>query len=365
MADFRGQLERTRQLAPIPALPLERIFRLRDVRRRRQRVGAGLVAVAIMLIAALAAVGVFHGDRRPVVQPPGQGTIDVFGFGMTDYGMNAIRTMSPDGTFSTVVASCPRSCGLIRGAAWSRDGTQLAYTTTTFGCGRGCHHPYARNDGVHILNVATGVDHLIVKVPHDWSPDHAFGTIAWSPDGAELVYDTGWDHGAELNVVNTDGTDPRVLLSVRGSTPLDQPSWSPDGSRIACGRQGRIFTLTPDGSKPVYLIDGEAPTWSPDGSTIAYYLENVRDGIDAIGEIAPDGTNQRILAEIPRRYSLGVDIEWSPNGAQLAAMVDNSIYVIDRDLGNRHLLARVPIRTIDSPPAVMGLTWQPIPPDEP
>ncbi|MBZ5563550.1 MAG: protein kinase [Acidobacteriia bacterium] len=49
---------------------------------------------------------------------------------------------------------------------------------------------------------------------------------AWSPDGRTLAY----VNGSELLLANSDGSNPRRLVSMKG-VPL-APEWSPDGSKI-------------------------------------------------------------------------------------------------------------------------------------
>ncbi len=72
------------------------------------------------------------------------------------------------------------------------------------------------------------------------------------------------------------------------------PSWAPDGRRIAVSALDTLWTLAPDGSRPAPLVRDEAPgierdpAWSPDGARIAFaadrgagfdiYVASVRDG---------------------------------------------------------------------------------------
>lgn len=77
--------------------------------------------------------------------------------------------------------------------------------------------------------------------------------------------------GREVWVMNPDGTGPTRLLAG------DQPSWSPDGSKIAFGcpypNYDSVCTAPADGSS-VHLVPNNEPypqadpTWSPDGQRL-------------------------------------------------------------------------------------------------
>jgi Tol biopolymer transport system component len=55
--------------------------------------------------------------------------------------------------------------------------------------------------------------------------------------------------------------------------PAAQPSFSPDGARIAYLHDGHIWVMNRDGSAAHEVVSIDAsfsPSWSPDGSTIAF-----------------------------------------------------------------------------------------------
>jgi TolB protein len=110
---------------------------------------------------------------------------------------------------------------------------------------------------------------------------------AWSPDGQKIVYatDAGRNQPLRLHVMNADGSDDQQLASSRRRDYSD-PSWSPNGTRIA-------FAILKPGDTPrgfdsslavVNAADGSAfrrltraggpdelnPNWAPDGLQIAY-----------------------------------------------------------------------------------------------
>ncbi len=106
-----------------------------------------------------------------------------------------------------------------------------------------------------------------------------------SPDGKRVAFrvSTGTDPASDIYVANIDATQPRrITHSGRHDT---QPSWSPDGKRIAfisipAGTSGDYLlqTIGPDGSGLKTIVSGvtemRLPAWSPDGNSIAYQTRN-------------------------------------------------------------------------------------------
>ena len=96
-----------------------------------------------------------------------------------------------------------------------------------------------------------------------------------SPNGKEIVYTRGWidrmhdEREASIWIIKTDGTKNRFLVDGRN------PSWSPDGSRIAFTAKGdpegtQLFVMYRDeAGNPTQITRLEySPsniTWSPDG----------------------------------------------------------------------------------------------------
>lgn len=125
---------------------------------------------------------------------------------------------------------------------------------------------------------------------------------AWSPDGTRIAYTSDWamfDLWFDIWVVSPDGSQQTALTT---HTPADpnpyehyQPAWSPNGRRIAfvlcywaftrCSSSA-VSLINADGSGVVRLAAASgfaSPTWSPDGQVIAYASSNAIEWVSADG----------------------------------------------------------------------------------
>jgi Tol biopolymer transport system component len=98
----------------------------------------------------------------------------------------------------------------------------------------------------------------------------------WSPDGSRIAYTSDG-----LVVMNADGTGRVGLIPYADGLHIADPAWSPDGSRIAFVRllqpffQTDIWLINADGTGLTQVTTTDSifetyPTWSPDGSMIAF-----------------------------------------------------------------------------------------------
>jgi Tol biopolymer transport system component len=203
--------------------------------------------------------------------------------------------------------------------------------------------------------------------------------------GAERIVFGGGGGDAQLDLfsMNPNGSDVLQLTDTPSSE--DQPSPSPDGSRIAFalrvpgdpgsyaigvvdadgGNQGEIPGTRLETRNP---IDG--PAWSPDGSEIAFAVYGEGGGIYAVGIDA--ASPRRLTSAGPPTTRIDTEPVWSPSGDAIAFVrwilgdSDESpayeILKVSSSGGEPTLIARFPASTQAAPDdngEVRGLSWSP------
>ncbi len=116
-----------------------------------------------------------------------------------------------------------------------------------------------------------------------------------------------------LVVMNSDGGNPHVILTMPEFTLVGSPKWSHDGSKIVfdASRQvigenrKHVFVVNADGSGAKDLGLGAVPSWSPDDKQITFS----RPGVWIMNG---DGTGRRQID------SRGFGSQWSPKSGQIA-----------------------------------------------
>jgi Ca2+-binding RTX toxin-like protein len=198
-------------------------------------------------------------------------------------------------------------------AAWSRDGTRIAYVqgATLYASDAG---------GANAQQLADGIT----------SPPGDVTGPVWSPDGTQLAIETT----SGLMIVQADGSGSTIIDSDVGTNP----SWSANGSWLAFERGDtgahEIWIVHPNGTEPTRVLGGDAdyrfPQWAPTGDRLAF----LRGRIGYTLYVVTVGERSQILLG-------GVDPEspprWSPNGSQLAAAAAQEckrfgIYVVQSQL---------------------------------
>lgn len=131
----------------------------------------------------------------------------------------------------------------------------------------------------------------------------------FSPTGDRILFVQLTPSGRSLRILDRV-TRQESPLSI---PQVDRAVWSPDGTRIAFVRGGRIRLINSDGTGETQLTSGPddgGPYWSPDGTRIAFSRGR------AVYVINADGTGLRTVS-VDKRLSG----PWSPDGRSLALTV--------------------------------------------
>lgn len=185
---------------------------------------------------------------------------------------------------------------------------------------------------------------------------------AYSPDGKRIAFArddmSGSDASSVIGIRDLASGTVSFIESTRvprGQTHLHQPSWSPDGAKLAyhLDTQGqgderpskiRIEIVNVDGTglRELPAPAGEAkagdPDWSPDGSLIVFSTmpnregEGDRNGSTGIFTIHPDGTG---LTDVCGTcLAGGIAPSWTPDGKHILFWGYRTWALMDPDGGN-------------------------------
>jgi Tol biopolymer transport system component len=153
----------------------------------------------------------------------------------------------------------------------------------------------------------------------------------------------------DLVVMRENGSHKRVLTPA-GRDDSD-PSWSPDGLRIAFsfynGRRSRIGLLELGTGLVRDLGDGFNPDWSPDGRRLVFLDA---EGFNDLLTMNANGTNRRRLGLGETGIADETDPAWSPDGTEIA-FVGDGLWIVGARTGKARR-----IRADGTPGAA---TWSP------
>jgi Tol biopolymer transport system component len=261
-------------------------------------------------------------------------------------------------------------------AAWSPDGADVAFE---------------RADGIWVMNLATWVGRPLAQGSAPaWSPDGAwiayrhwsgdiarlaitrpdgsgnrdlsrgsitYGSPAWSPDGRWLVVqreDAAADGSLRSGGLSVFDITTGAEHQLTGQDDADSdPSWSPDGHRIAFSRYpGHLMAidLDADPGPPVVLSpeSGESfdsPRWSPNGQWVAAVRSASCPGEDRCSIVWLVSADGGVSREIPGTTG-AVSVMWSPDGKSIAYVETTGtigrLWVVGLDGGHPRLLGESP-----------------------
>ena len=246
--------------------------------------------------------------------------------------------------------------------AWSPDGTRIAFLSPRGGNGAG--GTKARPQ-VWVMRADGGEAWPLTHAPEGVT------AYAWAPDSRRIAFTTPDAPPAAVRAARARGDDPEVfegdfervrlwVIDVASATPVEltaaadfsvrgEPSWAPDGARIAIA--AAPTPMTRDDRTDIYLIDVAAkraqrittnpgpdvsPIWAPDGATIAW-LETPDAAVPNGDGLPPQSISNTHLmlydvARATRRdVSAGFDLSpespaWTPDSRRILFSAGRRVY---------------------------------------
>lgn len=161
------------------------------------------------------------------------------------------------------------------------------------------------SSGTYLLDIETGHERRIGDVVQD---------PAWSPDGTRIAFSflENREQGtsaARLWLMDADGSDRRMIV---GDDTAAAPAWAPGGGEIAFTDSIGVSVVSVEGGDVrAATLEPAFPgslDWSPDGTLLAV------SGDDGIYTVRADGSGSRRLTT----EHFDREVAWSPDGNQLA-----------------------------------------------
>lgn len=230
-------------------------------------------------------------------------------------GSYNVWSVGPDGTGATQLTSQSTNSTGTQYASADADGGKVAYSE--FGDINGHFNTkqiwIMNGDGSGQTQLTSTVDNLEDNDP------------SISPDGSRIVFeriDEIGTAGQQIWIMNADGSGQTQLTSTTDGEKM--PRFSPDGTKIVYVRAtttNQIWLMNADGSDQHVLLDNPGvqdvyPTWSPDGTKIAYV-----DSTGGLSVMNADGSNPTSLLDgsgQPITTGFPASPTWSPDGTTIA-----------------------------------------------
>jgi len=165
------------------------------------------------------------------------------------------------------------------------------------------------------------------------------GPAARAATNGRIAFQAQVGRDGQVFTIRSDGSGLTQVTHLRRDNPgpgAYEPSWSPDGSRIAFNTATRftaplftrvnVFTIAPDGSDLMELplavrnFNGD-PAYSPDGQQISFDQDvgRAQPTVHGIFIADADGSDaRRLTTSFATKEGFDTESQWSPDGTTIA-----------------------------------------------
>ncbi|HEY1248165.1 MAG TPA: hypothetical protein VGE97_04190, partial [Nitrososphaera sp.] len=144
---------------------------------------------------------------------------------------------------------------------------------------------------------------------------------SWSPDGEKIAFSSlrkDIDDRKGIFIMNATGSGANAIKLTDDDDAVDyfQPTWSPDGEKIAFVGDGEIYVMNADNGRGVTRltnnnVSDSSPTWSPDGEKIAFQRGTEFENSSEIYSMNAD--NGRGVTRLTNNNVSDSSPTWSPD----------------------------------------------------
>jgi Tol biopolymer transport system component len=269
-------------------------------------------------------VGLNDNDNSPIWSPNAEKIV----FTSWRDGINELFIVNPDGTGEARLTSNPSGTDWNDNPSWSPDSNKIAFVSYRTG-----------HTQIYTMN-ADGSNQIRLTYADDPYGTWGYGGLtftypSWSPDGSRIACDTHWSTGSgDAGGIYVFSVDTGNYIRLTNSADDHNAVWSPDSSKIAFYRMNSNYTydlyvMSSDGSGLTRLTDGMNPAWSPDGSKIAFISDKI-GSVYKLFVIQSDGSGEiNLMGTLDLGGSF--DWSWSPDGKKLVFIVDSDVNLVNSD----------------------------------